>query len=298
MVRELTKTVEQRKVLSEQGKYFYNTALSEIVGLLNGSLDPAYFKSEVITVGSDIVLEKDAASNGGDFVQTTTTPTKTVTMSSIVIPVGSIVSVVTQSGGSLQSQWTGKAVSASSNGLVTTYTLLSGSAAAWNDGLGQGFIAIQKTLSTLSYDLSNLSKPYDVIVEILDSNKGQCVRVTPGEFYSIGRTDFAHKSYDDDIIWTQVGNIVYFRNGANVTAGTKTVIYQRQPDYPVLYDDNESVDLADKHVPLLAKRIYTYLVLQTESDVPKNLSQEMQMDYAQISAFAQSELQNKRGDKK
>jgi hypothetical protein len=51
--RELAKTVDQKKVVQEQGKYFYKIALSEIVTLLNSSLDPSYHTSVALTVIGD-----------------------------------------------------------------------------------------------------------------------------------------------------------------------------------------------------------------------------------------------------
>lgn len=300
MVRELTKTAEQREVLSKQGKYFYNTAISEIVGLLNGSLDPAYFRAEVITATSDITLQMSAQVGGGEIEIILATP-NTVQRLTTPWSIGDVIVVSTWDnvGGSPISHWVGKIVSVNDTGLIGTYEMVTGADVDFNYAGGDfAHVTIIHTFSTLSYDLTGLSKPFDVIVEILDSEVGQCVFVKPGEFYSIKRADFAHKSYDDDIIWTQVGNTVYFRNGANITAGTKTVIYQRQPDYPVNYDDTENVDLADKFVPLFAKRIYTYLILQTENDIPKNIAQEMQTDYQQIMAYAGAELANKNKDVK
>lgn len=294
VVREMTKTVEQRKVLSEQGKYFYNLAISEVVSLLNSALDPAYFYSEVITLGTDIVLEKGA--NMGGKIKNINSVPDTIVSNANVLPIGCIISVSTWSStGTPLSQWVGKVISKSADGLTATYEILYGLDVDFSDTSGDyANVNIIKTLSTLTYDLTSLSKEVDRIVVILDSVYGEVVEVKPNEFYSISRSDFSHKSYDDDIIYTRIGNKLYFRNGANiVNPGVKTVVYQRQPDYPVSYDDNQYADIANKFVPLLAKRIYTYILLQLENDIPKNLHEEMVLDYQSIANYASREIENK-----
>ncbi|MBU0598992.1 hypothetical protein KKF61_08480 [Patescibacteria group bacterium] len=296
--RELAKTVDQKRVLQEQGKYFYKLALSEIATLLNGASDPAYFTSTTLTVVSDIELLKDSDQggiitaieklvNGGVGYR--------VTRSTGIFVVGSLIHIVIvlNATGVEVHNLLGRIVSTGSAGALGNFEILSGSLAASGNLTTQSFyVGVIKTVQPSSVDISTIS--FDKIVAIFDSTYGECVYVTPTEFVSIGRADFQHKSYDDDIVWTQIGNSIYFRNGSKITApATKTMWYQRQPAYPVLYDDTEYIDLADKWIPLLLKRIYTFLILQTENDIPKNLAQEMQMDYAQINAITTSEIGNK-----
>ncbi|MEM3020498.1 MAG: hypothetical protein QW194_04205 [Candidatus Micrarchaeaceae archaeon] len=299
VVREMTKTVEQRKVLSEQGKYLYNLAISEVVALLNGALDPAYFYSEIITLGSDILLDASAnISYGSVEVINATEDTIQRVSGSTQWQVGQLIVVSTwANNGNPISHWVGRIVAKDQSGYIGKYQVLAGSDVTFNyvsDGFAN--VTVFQTLSVLSFDITSLSKPLDRIVAIIDSVYGECVEVKPSEFYSINRSDFSHKSYDDDIIYTRIGNKLYFRNGSRVTnPGIKTIIYQRQPDYPVNYDDTEYADIANKFVPLLAKRLYTYILLQLETgDVPKNLHEEMVMDYQSIMNYASSELQNKK----
>ena len=301
MVRELTKTTEQQKVLVDQGRFFFNTALSEIVSLLNGSLDPAYFVSEIIAPVADTdQLVIDTSGGIPTEVNSINASTNVITIApaaSPVFQVGNLI-IVTFYDSTVPAmrKWTGKITSVDGTGKIGTYTVIAGSDATMG-ATAEGTLTILRTNSTLSYDMSGLGNSVDKVVQIWDSTYGQCVYVEPGAFFSLGRTGWEHQSYKSDIVWTQLGNTVYFKNGASVvTPGTKTIVFQRQPTYPTAYDDTEYVDLADKHVPLLVKRIFTYVIMQLENDIPKNLAQEMQMDYAAIGAYATSEISNKRKD--
>lgn len=292
MVREITDTVDQRKILTEQGRYFYNAALSEIVSLLNSSTDPAYFNAESISLTNSLLHSTYG------FIGATLTGMSnqygTMTITSTKPAAGAIVTI-----------WSYRTSDGLSNLCLARVTSVVGdtvyvSAIIGGVPLIPGSVYDYATVTWMdnpsndTFNATTLAYNYDRIVSIWDSTYGQCVEVTLDQFYSIGRSDFQHKSYDNDIIWTMAGNTIYFRNGAKITSpGTKTVIYQRQPRYPTLYDDTEYPDIADKYIPLLVKRIYTYIILQKESDIPKNLAQEMQLDYASIAAYAGVELSNR-----
>jgi hypothetical protein len=208
-VRELAKSTNQSRVLSEQGKYFYKSALSEIVALLNNSTDPSYF----------------------------TGPT-TLTLSTTI-----------------------------------------------------------SSASTIAVATIGTTLQYDRLVSIAFEDWGHAVKVTANEYFSIGRPDFQHHSYADDIVWTQMGDVIHFSAGIAITgtASTAGLFYQRQPNYPTNWT-SDYVDLADRWVPLLIKRIHTLMILQTEADIPRNLHQEMALDYESIGAYAQAEVLNKRRD--
>lgn len=303
VVRELCKTVDQRTVLQEQGKYYYNLSLSEIVALLNSSTDPSYFKSEVVTVGSDISFMEIKAAGGINIVESIVASTNTIKkfdgVGNVPWEVGSLIDVSMMNTGTLAvyakflARITSVSTTGTPAGTTAIYSIIAGSDADWPVASTVGSCTIVKTLSNLTIDLTTLSKDYDTVVALIDSSNGLCVPVSLDVFHSIGRDDFSHKSYDDNIIFAQSGNTLYIRNGANVVAGTKTIVFQRQPDYPVLYSDAEWVDLGDKHIPLLAKRIYTYIILQTENDIPHNLAQEMALDYQQVSAYVGAENMNR-----
>lgn len=203
-VRELTKTVDQKRVLVEQGRYFYKLALSEIVALLNMSTDPSYFTPKELTLDNGVA------------------------------------------------------------------------------------------------DISEI--PYDRIVVIEDATLGQVIPVTPGEFASRLRSGFPHTAYLRDIVWIQYGNKIRFLAGEEVKdkQGTKTMWYQRQPKYPETDGEwNEFyADIADRWVPLLVKRMYTYVVIQNDHDMPKNVYQDMVNDYNQIEGYVQAEFLNLEKDRK
>jgi hypothetical protein len=294
--RELAKTVDQKKVLQEQGKYFYKAALSEIVTLLNSSVDPSYHVSTPLTLGTDFEILRWSNLISTDLTALTVSgSTLTITRTTGLFTVGSLLYIN-------RGFWTGVESTQSyycvarviTGGATATCTIIAGSIVTITMATTNSVACIVEKANTtnpLNVDISTIL--YDRIVSIEDSINGECVEVTPQEFASLGRSTFQHKSYDDDIVWCLFGNTIRFHNGAKITAGTKTMWYQRQPNYPTLFDDTEYVDLADKWIPLLIKRIYTFLILQTENDIPKNLAQEMQLDYQQISGYTTAEISNR-----
>jgi hypothetical protein len=284
--RELAKTVDQQKVITEQGKYFYKLALSEIVALLSPSTDPGYFTSTVLTLGSDIETLSQSVITAISSTAIARSSGNFVTGSYLAI------TIVLKSDGSMVSQWTAKVTSVGSGTAVIS--TVSGTPSTFNASTQNCSVIVLKTVSTnpLSVDISNIA--YDRIISIEDSTYGTCTEIGLKEFGSLQRVDFPHKSYDDDIVYCVLGQTIRFRNGAKITSpAVKTMYYQRQPNYPTNFSDSEYVDLADKHIPLLIKRIYTLLILQVENDIPHNLAQEMQLDYAAISNYAQAEIANR-----
>ena len=292
--RELAKTVDQKKVLQEQGKYFYKAALSEIVTLLNSSTDPSYFVSQALTAVTDFEHLVDYTVNAGILTAMTVSGTTvTVVRSSGTFIVGSLLHIVETSTVSRTILYKNTA-RVTVGGATATAIILDTPTIITYVAVSHGLeVTVEKanTTSTLSVDVS--SYLYDRIVSIEDSINGQCIEVTPQDFASLGRPNFQHKSYDDDIVWSLYGNTLRLRNGSKITAGTKTMWYQRQPNYPTAFDDTEYVDLADKWIPLLIQKIYVYMILQSENDIPKNVEQEMQLAYQQITGFTQAEVQNK-----
>jgi hypothetical protein len=293
--RELAKTTDQKKVVTEQGRYFYKLALTEVVTLLNSTADPSYHTSAPLTTDTD--TEFLLGYLGGGTITGIDSTAKTITRITGSFVVGSHISVVMvlEVGGGITSQWTGRITI---GGSVATYKLISGTDITYAPGTNHCAVSVQKTNLSNPFiaDISEIN--YDRIVSIEDSSVGQCVPVTQEEFASLGRSDFKHISYADDIVWALFGNNIRFRNGSKVTPGTKTMWYQRQPNFPTAWDDTEFVDLADKWIPLLIRKIYTYILLQTEPDIPKNIAQEMQLDYQLITGFKQAEIENKTKDPK
>lgn len=214
--RELTKTVDQKRVLIEQGRSFYRLALSEIVTMLNGAANPAYKVEEAVVF----------------------TPAL--------------------------------------SGSVKYYT----------------------------FDLATLVNLFDMEDALENSAFGACIHVPDtSEFISHKRTatGLSSRSYDDDIIFNVRGSQLRIIAGSKVigagatwTGSIFSFTHYRQPNYPTtdaqFTDGTTKIDLPDKYAPLLVKRIYTYCILQTENDVPRNLANEMQLDYSQISAAASAEI--------
>jgi hypothetical protein len=290
MARELAKTVDQQRVISQQGKYIYNLALSEIASLLNGASDPSYFTSAPLAPASTIVIDKTATWSGSGGAGSTIDFTFTGGLSGI--GVGSLISgaVVFTSGG-LVHTIVGRIMNINSN--TASVYIVAGTVPSYSESYYYFHCNIEKdSTGLLSANIANIN--YDKIIALVHSTYGLCVNVSPNEFFSIQRQAFPHASYVEDIIWCQSGNEILLRAGSKCTSGgTYTLYYHRQPTYPTNYDNTEYVDLADKWIPLLVKRIYTFCILQTENDIPKNLAQEMQLDYQQISGFTTSEIANK-----
>jgi len=289
MARELAKTVDQQRIISQQGKYIYNLALSEIATLLNGASDPSYFTSAPLTPASTIVVDKSATWTNAAGPGSTIDLTFTGGLSGV--GVGSLISgAVVNTSGVLIHTIVGRIMNINSN--VASVYIIDGTIPTYSE-LYRFYCNIEKdSTDLLSANIANIN--YDKIVALVHSVYGLCVNVFPSEFFSIQRQAFPHASYVEDIIWCQSGNEILLRAGSKCTSGgTYTLYYHRQPTYPTNYDNTEYVDLADKWIPLLVKRIYTFCILQTEDDIPKNLAQEMQLDYQQISGFTTSEIANK-----
>ena len=295
-VRNLANVEDAQLVVQEQGRMFYRLALSEVAGLLNKVKDPAYFSSSVLTVSADQERLTDTTNNSGIITAVNSTD-KTITRSSGVFVTGSIfVAVLTPVdavGGVIDSQWIGRF---KGSGATAEYEVLSGTDASLTGAKGLALTVI-KSMETLVADISNIR--FDEIVAIQSSTAGFCKQVDQKTFFDIRRPDFMDTSYYDDVVWTLIGNSIYFNVGRNIKAGigTVTMYYQRQPDYPAtdaLYTDTSlRVDLSDKWMPLLIKRILVWVLLQKQNDIPANLAQELQLYYQEIGVFEESEKKNK-----
>jgi hypothetical protein len=288
--RELAKTTEQQRLMQEQGKYFYKIALSEIVTLLNSAVDPSYIVSTPLTMAVDTERLTNTT------ITAINSTSKVITKSTGVFAVGSYIHVtLVANTGTVTYQWTGRITV---GGASATYKLISGTDFTYIPASQHCSVFVEKSNldNPLSVDISDIY--FDRIIFVEDSSIGLCKEMSPEDFSSLGRSSFSHSSYADDIVWTLTGNTIRFKNGEKIKPGTKTLWYQRQPNYPINFDDTDYVDLADKWIPLLIKRIYTLLILQTENDIPVNIAQEMQMDYQLITGYSSAEIANKTKDGK
>jgi hypothetical protein len=299
MVRELTDTIDQRKVLTDQGRFFYDAAISEIVTLLNNSADPAYFKTVAFSLATDTRHYRDSShlylpDGFYNFSMTVNGSTLLITPSTYIPEVGTLL-VITAHNMTFNptaSVYSCTAIVNSKTLTTCTATILAGNAIASGSNYAHSMVAVGSSDATL--DISSFTHPVDRIISVYDTVNGQCKEISLNEFRSLQRPDMQNNSYSRDIVWTQVGNTLMFKNGANVTAGAKYLDYQRQPSYPVNYDDSEYVDLADKWIPLLIKRIYVYVILQVENDVPQTLMNEINTFYPIVSATVGAELENRK----
>jgi hypothetical protein len=319
MARELSKTPETKLVLEQQGRYFYKMALLEIVTLLNGAVEPAYYTS---------LLAEDRYTSGE--VRGGCTDQTVISVENDIfhkLPANGINSVCainvlqkrlsTDSGGDILDPIYGKEM--------------------------DHIIAIEQSV---------VDGDYKEIYTI-----GQLKPLSLSKFQSLLRGDFAHGSYKDDIVFCETGgktssaisitsgiagdwttrntdqsgatylpasgdstvkfnahyirlrydpnneigvilNPVYSGTPADERIIQYNIFYQRMPNFPAdgsttatdgwrdgSTHTSRFVDLPDKHLPLLIKRIYTYCLIQLNQNIPEQLSHDIMQDYNQIYAM-------------
>jgi len=128
--RELAKTVDQQKVLQEQGKYFYKLSLSEIVTLMNKSLDPTYFTSQVVTETDEELYYDFLDTESIDILDDTT---KIIHRSDgLLFTIGSLLYIVLIqiSDGAILYQGV---IRLTSSGASASYSLIAGSLTTYDD---------------------------------------------------------------------------------------------------------------------------------------------------------------------
>ena len=140
------------------------------------------------------------------------------------------------------------------------------------------------------------------------TNIAQCILKPVHEYLAVELGNVGTSVYSNSVIACQLatssgselrilpGTEIY--NSKMTNAGTPislqiTVYYLRQPKIDNLNYETDYVDLPDKYVPLLVKRIYSYCLLQIQGDIPTNFSNEMASDYRQIAEFLNAEMLNR-----
>lgn len=269
-------------------RYYYNLALSDIVGALSATLDPTYFASSTLTTAVAARFINNTPStvpSAGNFTAAAATyPNIQVGMTAVLAGFTSGTTLV---------NWAEiKILTATlATGTWTcTYSVLIGTdpfagSTSWKLLLDTG------DATDITADISAIK--YDKIIAIEDSNNGYCRELSNKDFSALSNTNFLHSSYADDIVYTVKGNTIVFKIGPRVTNGTKTIYYQRQPDYPTNYNDSEYIDLADKYAGLLVKRITTYCKISITGGFDLDWSKALEADLMLTKSTLESEMMNR-----
>jgi hypothetical protein len=77
-----------------------------------------------------------------------------------------------------------------------------------------------------------------------------------------------------------------------VTAGLKTMYYQRQPTYPSIWS-SDAIDIPDKYIGLLVKRAVTYCAIDMNGGINESWAKQMELDLASVRQAGESEMLNK-----
>ena len=308
--RNLAKADAVDKVLTEQVKIFYQTALNEIVTLLNGAIDRSYL-TNVISYYVDL---GDSFTINNEYLIAQSDPLHPIDTNLMAINVLQK-KVVTING---------------------TNTLIDPLENKKIDRLNY----IEQEIEGAGSAIEGLETHTGQILPIKDIGIAQ----------SLMRADFPHESYKNDLIYIEIGgepttnisnqnwtaaqseylpttgnstdkifNSYYIRirkdprsrkfnmrpayvDGTNYRRIKTIIWYQRMPNYPKdgttpatdgwasdSTHPSKYVDLPEKHISLLIKRIYTYLLLQQTGSIPDQLAADTTRDFANIYANMNAE---------
>ena len=319
--RKIAKAQSAKDVSWQEASKFYASSLHEVVNQLNLATDPSYYTNEVIAMTSGIEQAKfysttvsnphlSGSANDG-IISAVDAINKTISRTSGSFSKGSL-GILTQFAAADPSFARGVwmlyigVIRFVTSGTIAQYEVISDvfGTAIYDDpgtitpqpyGEDPTYAEVSTSLALLSsltenqFDLTGLQYTLDKIISIHDSEWGHCHPVNANEFFSISGEDITHTSYNDNIIWTRIGNVLYFKHGENTTtAGVKTIYYQRSPQMPSYFDETEYVDLPDKYIPLLISRMVTYMMFSTSQAPP--ISQATQSDATQVSVASTSEM--------
>jgi hypothetical protein len=323
MARYLAKADDVSNVMIHQGKYFYELALTEIVTLLNGALEPSYLSSvEAVDKHADdsYVMTEDQLTVENDFFYgsemygTTNTFVRCINLlqKRVYTDDGSILTI--------HDPLNGKQI----DKIIAIEPKVIGAGAeftAYINAPGQiKQVKLEQFQSMLRLDFSSGASKDDLVYMVIGGNKSEASPVSDeGEWvasdseYLPTAGTIATDLFDSVFIrirkdknnnqLTIVPN--YLEGGASYRRIHYNIWYQRMPNFPVsgtspstdgwMSDSTHPsrfVDLPDKHIPLLAKKIYIYCLLQLSKSIPDQLSYDVNREYQAISGNMDAELKN------
>jgi hypothetical protein len=281
-VREVSGTSQLQTLVTNQGRYIYQTALMEVYALLNISNVQDYLASQVLTGASSGAIFAAAdfkvatlSLEGIDFSTSAVVGKTAIFIDSGVAYIGTITKV--------ELNYT------ATNDRLT----LAGSSLPAGNLTGLAVYIVSSTDPAAGYDISTLL--FDHLITLEDSNVGLCTQVSPQQFGAQRRADFEDGSYAQSIVWAQYANKIRVKNGSGVTAGTKTLWYKRLPNIPASNAlwDTDYVDMSDKFIPLVVNRMLAQIYTSSGQDIPANFHQAMQADYQSILGLSESDVRSK-----
>jgi len=308
----MSKTVDQNAVLEAQRKNFYRTALVEIVTLLNGAVDRSYLTNiEAVHIHEDdtytptpkqILVQDDPIMGNVSFMSAINMLQKRVVDSIIYDP--------------LKYKQIDRIISIEQR----------------VEGMGTPYIAVQpfsgqikpvkltEMQSIMKLDFAHGAYKDDIVyLEI----GGDPVKAESGAWTdrdencqhlpeSGGGDEAIFNSY-----WVRLrkdrnnGRIPMkpvYTDSSNFYRIFYTIWFNRLPNFPLEPNEGSTIDndgwrpdsrhpsrfidLPDKYMPLLVKRIYTYCLLQLNQAIPDSLSADIMNDYRQIYAMMDSETRS------
>jgi hypothetical protein len=322
--RNLAKTVEQSQVLEAQIHNFYRAALIEIVTLLNGAVDRSYLtKVEAIDLhASDVtstaatekqivvqsdpimgsgvtymrginILQKRVKTGGSTTTGIISDPLKSKQIDRIlsveqrVEGVGTTYNAVKDFSGQMKTVKLGEMQSIMKRDFAH---------GAYKDDLvyleigGDPVVASPQAATTTAWTSVEAGCDYLPTTGTVSSDaifNAYWIRI---------RKDRLNSTFALTPNWVSASD--YFRI-------LYTIWFNRLPNFPLegsteatngwLPDSTSPsrfIDLPDKHMPLLIKRVYTYCLLQLQQDIPAQLGADIMNDYNQIYAMMDADVRS------
>jgi len=322
MARNLAKTVEQAQVLEAQIHNFYRAALIEIVTLLNGAVDRSYLtKVEAVDLHASDVTST-AATEKQIVVQADPIMGSGVTfMRGINILQKRVKTGGSTTTGIISDPLKGKqidrilSVEQRVEGTGATYQAVqdfSGQIKPVKLGEMQSIMKLDFAHGAYKDDLTYLEIGGDPVVAVpqvatttawTTAETGCDYLPTTGTV----ATDVSFNAYwiriRRDRLNSHIALAPNWISAADYFRILYTIWFNRLPNFPTegttastdgWRPDSTSpsrfIDLPDKHMPLLAKRIYTYCLLQLQQDIPQQLGADIVNDYNQINAMMAADV--------
>ncbi|MFA5014274.1 MAG: hypothetical protein WC549_01855 [Actinomycetota bacterium] len=299
----MSKTTDQQSVLEAQRKNFYRTSLIEIVTLLNGAVDRSYLcpleavhkhSSDSYTISArQIVVEADPIMGSGvDWMAGINLLQKRVVSNVIYDPlklkqIDRIVSIeqrVEGAGASLTSvqNFSGQIKPCKLSEMQSimkldfahgaykddiAYLEIGGNEEVANGGTWTSRESGCDYLPETGLDTDEIFNSY--WIRLRKDRNSPKIPLAPAY---VGASDYRRLIYT---VW-------YNRLPNFPLEGTTAATDGWRPDST---SRSRFIDLPDKYMPLLVKRIYTYCLLQLQQTIPDQLSADIMNDYRQIYAM-------------
>lgn len=322
--RNLAKTTEQKDVLEAQIKNFYRSALIEIVTLLNGAVDRSYLtKVEAIDLHASDVTST-AATEKQIVVQADPIMGSSVTyMAAINILQKRVKTGGSTTTGILSDPLKNKqidrimAIEQRVEGTGASYSAVqdfSGQIKKVELGVMQSIMKLDFAHGAFKDDLVFLEIGGDPVVaspQVAATTAWTTAEAGCDYLPATGTvaTDAIFNSYwirlRKDRNASKIALRPVYNSSSDYFRILYTIWFHRLPNFPLegttaatdgWRPDSTSpsrfIDLPDKHMPLLVKRVYTYCLLQLQQEIPPQLGADIMNDYNQIYAMMNADVRS------